>query len=548
MALINGEMTSFAAGGFSNLPVTRQVGLLVGLAASIALGIAVYFWSTEPTYRPLFSQLNAADSAEVIDVLQRNNIPYKMNQNNGTILVAGNAIHNARLKLAAEGLPKSEAGAVDLMGKSNGFGMSTFMEAQRYKHMLERELSRTISNFTNVKSARVHLAMPKQTSFVRDRRQASASVFIDVYRGRVLSPSEIASIVHLVSSSIPNLPSNKVTVVDQNGTLLTEGSAGTQLAAANRMMMYRQQIENDYARRIQDLLTPILGVGKVKARVSADVDFTSSEQTREMFNPDQGALRSEQTFKEDRSAASGETAQGVPGALSNQPPQGGAAQGAGATNAETNAEATKQKNLRTQSTKNYELDKTISHTKHQPGQIKRLSIAVLVDNKMVMDEKSGEKKATPLSKEEIAKITTLVKNAVGFNASRGDTVNVINNAFAKPEPIEKQPEPKLWQQAWFMDIVKQASGALGILLLIFVVIRPIMKNLAKQDKQLLAKIEEQTAKVAKANAASGEEGGNGQLALGQNARTHEQRLGALQTMATENPKLVANVVKEWIDE
>ncbi len=532
------QTASAATAGFSHLPISRQVGLLIGLSASIALAIAVVMWSSEPSYRPLFSSLNSREASEVIDVLQRSGIEYKISNKSGTVMVPASDIHDARMKLATEGLPRSSSSSLDLLGKSSTFGSSSFMEAARYKHILAAELANTIGSFNNVKSARVHLALPKQTSFIRNKKTASASVFLDVYNGRTLNSSEIAAIVHLVASSIPNLDSNNVTVVDQNGNLLTEGSSNDNMAAANRMLRYRHQVEANYVKKIQDLLAPILGVGKVKARVTADIDFTSSEQTRESYNPDMPALRSEQIYREKNKQSDGGVG-GVPGSLSNQPPADGVAQLLNSNNVNLVSRTGESSNdTRLQSTKNYELDKTISHTRYQPGQIRRLTVAVLVDDKAKVNPDSGAVDRTPIGKEELAKLSLLVKNAIGFSVQRGDNVEVINTSFLQPEPFEEAVPVSFWMQSWFIDLMKQVGGGLFVLILLFTVLRPLLKSLAKASPPALAN---------NANQGQLTDQSMGAEPLQPPVQSYEQKMAAVKKIASEEPKRVAGVVSNWVE-
>lgn len=541
MALIDGETASTAASGFSHLPISRQIGLLVGLAASIAVGIAVVFWSMEPNYRPLFSSLNSRDASEVIDVLQSSGIKYKINKNHGVVMVPSDEVYGARLKLAAEGLPRNAGTNPSIFSDKNMFGNSQFMEAARYRHAVADELAETITNFNNIKSARVHLAIPKQTSFVRGKRKPSASVFVDIYAGRQLSPSQIASIVHLVASSIPELEANDVTVVDQNGTLLTDGSSNEHMRAANQILNYRQQVENSYTTKIQGILTPLLGPGKVKARVTADIDFSALQQTRESYDPDMAALRSEQKIQESR--RNGGTAGGVPGALSNKPPPKPTAARVGEQIA-TGATATSSGDSRLQFTKNYELDRTVSHSSQQPGRIRRLNVAVVVDDKTKVD-KAGKITRTPLTAEEMTRIKTLVENAIGYNKERGDSVDVVNSSFAQPEPVEKLPEPGLLDQAWFWQVVKQVLGGLFVLLMIFGVLRPILRSLSKAapPQSLMGAGQMAIGPNGEPIQAAGADG----LSLPSPLQTYEDKMNVVQNMAGNDPKRVAQVVKTWVD-
>ncbi|KTD59025.1 flagellar basal-body MS-ring/collar protein FliF [Legionella shakespearei] len=539
MALADNAST--AAAKFASLSIPRQIGLLFGLAISVAIGLSVVLWSRDPSYVPLYSQMNARDASDIVAVLERNGIEYKMDQSHGTLMVPADELQSARMRLAAEGLPRESGGSEQMFAGNGTFNSSQFMENARYIKALEAELARTISKFNDIKSARVHLAIPRESAFVRDTHEPSASVFIDVYSGLELKKHTIAAIINLVASSIPSLSASRVTVVDQDGQLLNEGGGQTMFSDTERFLDYRQTLEHQYAQKIQDILTPILGYGRVRAKVSADIDFTSYEQTQELFNPELAAVRSEQTMQEQRSASN--DASGVPGALSNTPQAAGtlaqknpANQGQPANiPQQTMNDQSQAKDIKTQSTKNYELDKTVSHTKNQPGTIKRLSVAVLVDNRAVMDEKTKKMVKKALSAKEIDEIKLLVSDAIGLNVKRGDSLNVINSNFVKPDPIESFPEERFWQKDSFWSIIKQFLGALFILAIIFGVLRPMLKTLASNK-------EEQTENPETA----GELSYDGKISL-KDVNDYESQLSLLRQVVDKEPKRVAQVVKSWVD-
>lgn len=539
MALADNAST--AAAKFASLSIPRQIGLLFGLAISVAIGLSVVLWSRDPSYVPLYSQMNARDASDIVAVLERSGIEYKMDQSHGTLMVPADELQTARMRLAAEGLPRESGGSEEMFAGNGTFNSSQFMENARYIKALEAELARTISKFNDIKSARVHLAIPRESAFVRDTHQPSASVFIDVYSGLELKKHTIAAIINLVASSIPSLSASRVTVVDQDGQLLNEGGGQTMFSDTERFLDYRQTLEHQYAQKIQDILTPILGYGRVRAKVSADIDFTSYEQTQELFNPELAAVRSEQTMQEQRSASS--DASGVPGALSNTPQPAGtlgqknpASQGQPANiPQQTMNDQSQAKDIKTQSTKNYELDKTVSHTKNQPGTIKRLSVAVLVDNRAVMDEKTKKLVKKALSAKEIDEIKLLVSDAIGLNVKRGDSLNVINSNFVKPDPIESFPEERFWQKDSFWSIIKQFLGALFILAIIFGVLRPMLKTLASNKEEQVENPE-----------AAGELSYDGKISL-KDVNDYESQLSLLRQVVDKEPKRVAQVVKSWVD-
>ncbi len=544
MAVVQAETVQ----GFAGLSPVKQVGLLLGLAASIAIGVAIALWSQSPAWSLLYGNLDETDTAQVLDALQQAAIPYRIDEHSGAVMVPADKVHQARLQLAAQGLPRGTGNGFELLQEDQGFGVSQFMENVRYQHALEGELARTISTLRNVREARVHLAVPKRSVFLRRQEAPSASVVVSLYAGRTLDESQVAAIVHMVASSVPRLEPKAVTVVDQNGNLLSAARADEDYALTTTQFNYTRKLENSYAERIEQLLAPLVGSGRVRAQVSADLDFTRVEKTRESYNPDLPALRSEQVVEE--SSGAGAAASGVPGTLSNVPPAGGVL----AENGETvpaagggNGSASRQV------VRNYELDRTISHTRLATGTLRRLSIAVVVDNKLVTGD-DGKQTAQPWSDEELARFTELVKKAVGFDPRRGDSVQVINASFQPvPEP-EPLPDPPLWEQPWFWPLVKQVLAGLGVLLVIFGVIKPVMRSLAE------AGAAQQQAALAAAGAPGqlppGEEGAPGQAALtGPDGealpapkKSYEDQLAQAQSLVQEDPRRVAQVVKTWMND
>jgi len=544
MADASGVKLNAAVGGLGQLSIFRQIGVLVGLAASIALAGVVIMWSQEPGYQMIYSGLADQDSLEITKALDQAGIPHKMS-GSGTIMVPGNQVHDARLRLAGQGLPKGNATGFELLDKEQGLGVSQFMENARYQRALEGELAKTIGSISGVQSARVHLAIPKQTSFIRDRdrKMPSASVMLTLYAGRQLESGQVASIVNLVGSSVPGLSPDRVTVVDQAGRLLSSPGSANDLRLTATQFEYRKQLEDYYIKRIEEILTPILGHDGVRAQVSADMDFSVIEQTQESYNPDMPAIRSEQT-SEDQSRGPGIDG-GVPGALTNQPPitgaNAGARKAAPAAPAAGSQESSGPQSSAKRTTRNYELDKTISHTQFPTGTVKRLSIAVVIDDKQQTDAE-GNVQRTPRTEEEITRITALAKDAIGFNTQRGDSLNVINASFTDPPKTEPAPEPGLLEKPWLWDVGKQVLAGLAVLVLIFAVLRPLLKNLVEKAPPPMM------PQMISAEVNGGEQGrltgGQGQQ-LGQTG-FYEQQVSAAQNMAAQDPKRVAQVVKNWV--
>lgn len=560
----------------SEMTMLRQVGLMVGLAASVAIGFAVVLWSQQPDYRPLYGSLSGMDSKQIMETLAAADIAYTVEPNSGTLLVKADDVARARMKLAAAGVAPSDSNiGFEILDKDQGLGTSQFMEATRYRRGLEGELARTISSLNNVKAARVHLAIPKSSVFVRDERKPSASVLVELFAGRSLEPGQVLAIVNLVATSVPELSKSQITVVDQKGNLLSDMAENSALTQAGKQFDYSRRMESMLTQRVHNILQPVLGNDRYKAEVSADVDFSAVESTSEQFNPDQPALRSEQSTSEQRTASNGP--QGVPGALSNQPPApasapqttGGAAATAGAIQPgqpllDANGQqimdpATGQPMLapypadkRNQSTKNFELDRSISHTKQQQGKINRLSVSVVVDDQVKVNPADGAVTRAPWTADELARFTRLVQDAVGFDASRGDSVSVINMPFSA-ERGEVIADPAFYTQPWFWDIVKQVLGVLFILVLVFGVLRPVLNNITGGGKKQLA--------LAGGDVELGGMGGlDGELAndrvslggpqsilLPSPSEGYDAQLNAIKSLVAEDPGRVAQVVKEWIN-
>jgi len=536
MAIIKAE----TAQGFSNMPVLKQLGLMIGLAASVALGVAVVMWSQEPSYSLLYGNLSGNDTSQVLDSLQKANIPYQVDESSGAVMVAADRIHDARLKLASEGLPKGNGVGFELFDKEQELGTSKFIERARYQHAIEIELARSIMTMRSVKNARIHLAIPKRTVFVRKKDKPTASVVLNLYGGHTLAEGQVSSIVNLVSSSVPSLMPEHVTVVDQTGRLLSRVTQNDMMAATTGQFEYTRKLEENFKNRIEELLSPIVGPGRVRAQVVADLDFTMTEKTRESYNPDLPALRSEQVISE--SNAGRGAAGGIPGALSNQPPAGGTTEETEQATAASNGAIGGSSNSRT--TRNYELDKTISHTRSSAGSIRKLSVAVLVDDLRKVDE-SGKVTRSPLNDAAIARLLSLVKETVGYDASRGDSVNVINASFYEPEKPEELPEVGLFEKPWMQNIIKQSLGGLVVLILIFGVLRPVMKSLAEKGA------EAQPAQLSMETV--GADVGEDQLQLtgGQPAQigeseSSENQLAVAKSVVTQDPARVAQVVKTWV--
>jgi flagellar M-ring protein FliF len=535
-------------------PATRQLLLLVGMAAAVALGVAVVLWSRGPNWGLLYAGLGQQDAAAITQALQSTNTPYKLGDDGGSIMVPASDLAAVRLRLAGPGLPQGTA-TNTLPQADSPFGMSDLAERTRYQQMLETDLGNTIGSLQGVRSARVHLAMAKPSAFIRDSRQASASVLVTLYPGRQLDASQVAAIVHLVAASVPDLDAKQVSVIDQQGQLLTGSDPDSAAAVGDSRLRLATRIENTYAQRIEELLTPLTGPGKVHAQVSVDLDFSNTEKATETFGHDHPALRSEQTSSEHH--ASGSVADGgVPGALSNQPPVMVAQPTAANPNAGGKAAATPAPAAATaqtdtgdsssSATRNYELDRTISHTSDPAGRLARLTVAVVVDNKTVSGPKGDT--SVPFTPQELDHLTQLAKNAVGFDASRGDSVSVINQAFHTAPTADAPEQQPLWQRPGVLDLIKQAIGVLIALIVAFGLLRPLLKGLLRGAPQPALATAGAKVPTVSVRVADDEEDERSRLAGPSQVLGYEQKVGLARRMVNDNPKQVAQVVRNWVGE
>lgn len=539
------------ARSLKDIPALRQLIMLVGVAVAVAAGFTVFSWSQKPDLAPLYGNLADKDAAEIGESLRAAGIPFQVDTATGSVSVPAAQVHEARLKLASQGLPRGSAQGFELIQQEQGFGTSQFIETARYQHALETELARSVATLQPVRAARVHLALPKASAFARNREAASASVLVELHAGRTLEADQVASIVHMVASSVSNLQPSAVTVVDQNGRLLTR-EGDSQMGQSSEQFDYARRVEADYVRRIEQLLTPMLGAGRVSAQVTADLDFSVTEEARESYKPDSAAVRSEQTSEEQQRAPAGPAA-GIPGATSNQPPPQTAnpplnqLSGAGGS-AEAPLSQSKQ------SSRSYEIDRTLSHTRQPVGSVRRLSVAVLVD---YVPRVGADKKVTmvALGKAELDKVNALVREAVGFSEQRGDSLSVQNAAFVQPDAVTPDELP-IWQNPQMRDGLRHLGGALVVLVLIFAVLRPVLKQL------LAAPLAPRAAPGAlSAGAVPGMAAddvrvvSDGPVALGRGPGAsavaalpdpYDQKLQTARSAVSQDPKRVAQVVKNWI--
>lgn len=534
----------------SRIPGARQVLLLIGIAAAVAIGVAIVLWSRAPNYALLYANLDEKDAAQVVQALQTSNIDYQLGNGGAAIFVHANELSNVRLKLAAQGLPRGGTASGDAGGDAQSpFGMSELAEKVRYQQRLENDLATTISTLQPVRSAKVHLALPKASAFIRDRTRASASVVVALYPGRQLDAPQVGAIVHLVAASVPELDPRQVSVVDQAGQLLTTTDPGSEAAIGDARFRLVRQLETAYAGRVEELLTPLVGAGHVRAQVFAQMDFTETEKTSENFDPQRTTLRSEQSASERRADAQ---AAGIPGALSNQPPAAPAQPNAAnpkAGDATATAAKTDNGEISSSATRNYEVDRTISHTREPVGKVSRLSVAVALDNKSVPDDK-GKPVSTPFTKEEVEQMTALVKSAVGFDEKRGDSVSVVNAPFRGEPDLEPMSVP-FWDQPALREVFKQGTGALLALGLILIVLRPLLRNLigpTRPQTLALAGAGEMPAHTFAEPLPDTLTLGGRPSPPGTSPLAFEQKVELAKRVVGQDPKQVAQVVKTWVAE
>lgn len=514
------------------MPVRNLIVVMVGGALSIALLIAGWLWSQAPDYKVLFTGIADKDGGAVVAALNQMNVPYRIGEGGGVIMVPSNLVHETRLKLASQGLPKAGNPGFDLM-ENPRFGITQFQEQVHYQRAIEGELSRSIQSLSVVRSARVHLALPKQSVFLKEQQKTSASVLLTLYPGKSLDRTQIAGITHLVASSLPDLQTRNVSIIDDAGNLLSQppdANAAGQLDA--NQLSYVHRVEEGYIKRILDILTPLHGEGNVRAQVKAEVDFSESESTSEAFKPNQNAaeatIRSMQ-ISETPNAGSG--ASGVPGALSNQPPatptapvQGNAPTNPAATSAAAAGAATKRDAIT-----NYEVDKTTRHVRTRVGAVKRVTAAVVINHRKSVS--GGKTQSTPLTAEEVAQINSLVREAIGFQKDRGDSINVVNAPFTLVAP-EVVPELPLWKQpevlATAKDVGRFLLPAALVIYLWLGIIRPGMRKLTATA--VAAQAGDEAAADASGEAA---------------APALPSPLDNVRQLAKQDPSVVANVVKNW---
>ncbi|MDR9888945.1 flagellar basal-body MS-ring/collar protein FliF [Pseudenterobacter timonensis] len=538
----------------NRLRANPKIPLIVAGAAAIAIIVAMVLWAKSPDYRTLYSNLSDQDGGAIVTQLTQMNIPYRFSDNGGALEVPADKVHELRLRLAQQGLPKGGAVGFELLDQEK-FGISQFSEQVNYQRALEGELARTIETLGPVKSARVHLAMPKPTLFVREQKSPSASVTVNLEPGRALDEGQISAVTHLVSSAVAGLPPGNVTLVDQSGHLLTQSNtSGRDLNDAQ--LKYANDVESRVQRRIEAILGPIVGASNVHAQVSAQIDFSNKEQTEEQYspngNPAQAVMRSRQL--NETTQIGGAYPGGVPGALSNQPAPANAgpitAPPANNQNGQQNAQqqttstasSSGPRNTSRNETTNYEVDRTIRHTKMNVGDVQRLSVAVVVNYKSLPDGKP-----LPLTADQMKQIEDLTREAMGYSEKRGDTLNVVNSPFTATD--ETGGELPFWQQQAFIDQLMSAGRWLLVLLVAWLLWRKAVRP------QLTRRTEQAKAAQAQMQAVK-EENDAVEVRLSKDEQLQQrranQRMGAevmsqrIREMSDNDPRVVALVIRQWM--
>lgn len=537
----------------SRLRANPKVPLIVAGAAAIAIVVAMVLWAKQPDYRTLFSNLSDQDGGAIVTQLTQMNVPYRFADNGGALEVPADKVHELRLRLAQQGLPKGGAVGFELLDQEK-FGISQFSEQVNYQRALEGELARTIETLGPLKSARVHLAMPKPTLFVREQKAPSASVTVNLQPGRALDEGQISAVVHLVSSAVAGLPPGNVTLVDQTGRLLTKSNTGDR-DLNDAQLKYATDVENRIQSRIEAILGPIVGTTNVHAQVTAQIDFSDKEQTEEQYRPNgdaaQAVMRSRQV--NENLQVGGPFPGGVPGALSNQPaPANTAPINAPAQNQQNGQQANQQQTAaatnsgpRTSSrneTTNYEVDRTIRHTKMNTGDVQRLSVAVVVNYKTLPDGKP-----LPLTAEQMKQIENLTREAMGYSEKRGDTLNVVNSSFSAVN--DNSGELPFWKTQSFIAQMMDAGRWLLVVIVAWLLwrkaVRPQLVRRAEEAKALKeqATLRQETEEAVEVRLSKDEQ-------LQQ--RRANQRMGAevmsqrIREMSDNDPRVVALVIRQWM--
>ena len=545
-----GEQKSGLAGAMGNVDFLRQITIVMALAICLAIAIFVIMWANQPEYR-ILAKLPTEQLIKTMDTLDANGYKDAYHQENNTISVQTDEYQAIKLMLAREGLGESPTEGAEIIMQDMGFGVSQRLETERLKHSREQQLARTIEELQSISRARVLLAIPRENVFAKRAKNPSATVVLTMQRGRLLSEEEVDSVVDIVGSAVQGLTPNRVTVTDQNGRLLNSGSQDSVSSRSRKEFEIEQKREKEYMDKIDSILIPVVGLGNYTAQVDVAMDFTNTEETQRRYNPDLPALRSEMKVEDN---TIGGLLGGIPGALSNQPPL--------ESNIPENATGSAQQQTmpgrkHTESTRNYELDEAISYTKQQTGVIHRISVSVALDYLPGVNA-DGESTPTPRSVQEMANIRRLLQGSIGFELQRGDSLEVVTLPFLRADVGEVEKLP-MWQEPWFMKMLKLVMGALVIIILILAVVRPMLKRLIYPDqtpndygdKSLDSHIDlgDETMDMLTSDFDAGAVGfaPDGSLQL-PDLHRDEDVLKAVRALVANEPELSSQVVKSWLSE
>jgi flagellar M-ring protein FliF len=505
----------------------RQLFFMLGLAVSVALGIVLYMTIQEPIYRPLDYQVTQQNMSAIIDTLDKAGVQYKVNDRDGVIYVAAKDLQLAKLKLSASGIPKDDNFNYSFLNEQNSFGNSQFLENARYLRALEGDLSKTINAIEGVAAARVHIAVPQNTIFADESTKTTASVVISAAPGVAADKEKIRAIIQIVAGSVPGLDPKDVAITDQYGHFLSSELDPNSIFNTEQLN-YQNNIQDFYEKRIESMIMPMLGENKVTVRVYADIDFTQQEEAKEQYDPDKKVLRSEQSMSESSDAGG---ASGAPGSLANTPPPDSDKSGDSAPAAKSGSSQG-----RSQSTKNYEITKSVNYKKTNAATIRSLSVAVIVDNEMVMDPKTKQYVAKPVDQDKINKITSLVQTTIGYNQARGDKVTVVNSGFNLTKHDIPPIITHLWEQPWFWDMGKKLIGILFGFIFMVILYRRLSRGSygSQMQRKVSARLESDNFEVEQQAQEKALHGAK------------QEKINQVKQLAATEPTKVASVIKNWV--
>lgn len=495
--------------------VMRRLFFLAGIAMSVAIGLGIHQWTQEPLYSPLDFRMGDKNFPTVIETLEKANIKYKLNDSSGVISVPATDINMARMRLSAAGVLNADAVNYAFLNEKNKLGSSQFLENTRYLRALEDDLAKTIGSIQGISSAIVHIAKPQTNIFANENARTTASIIINTTPGYDGDKEKIRAIIQLVAASVPELDPTNVAITDQYGHYLSSMTKSDYLHNQEQLT-YQANLENNYEKRIQSLIFPLLGANKASINVNAEIDFTQQEEAREAYDPAQNTVRSEQTVKEDSTTPA--SASGVPGSLSNQAPSNTQPAAPGGQS-------------RSEVVKNYEVGKSTTYVKVDTPKVKRISVAIVLDNDMVYNPKTKKMESKPISKEKLDKITDLVKSSIGYSQARGDMVTVVNSSFIQHKAEVERGTP-LWDEPWFWDLVKKSCGIIFGFVFLFIIYRKISPELVRK-KEPIAALEEDF-------------GEKHNLISAEMMRMKNEQIEILKELVVKDPNKVVGVIKKWV--